>query len=129
MFKNKKVTVGVFIVIIVVGYLLYSGFKGSMVYYYNVGEIMGQKDSLLNKGIRMSGKVLEGSINYDSRSLQLDFIVSEEGAQIPVRYQGVVPDSFKEGQEVILEGKLRSTGVFEATDILTRCPSKYDVKL
>ena len=129
MLKNKKVIGGIIIVIIVIGYLLYSGFKGSMVYYYRVSEIVVQKDNLLNQGIRMGGKVLEGSIQYDSRTLHLDFIASDKEAQIPVKYQGVIPDAFKEGQEVILEGQLSSGGVFEATNILTKCPSKYGVKL
>lgn len=127
--KNKKVMAGIFIVVVVVGYLFYSGFRGSMIYYYKVGEILTQKESLINKGIRLSGKVLEGSINYDTKTLQLDFTAFEEGAQIPVRYKGVIPDTFKEGQEVVLEGRLSSAGVFEATNILIKCPSKYEVKL
>lgn len=127
--KNKKVMAGIFVVVIVVGYLFYSGFRGSMIYYYKVGEILAQKDTLMDKGIRISGKVLEGSVNYDTKTLQLDFIAFEEGAQIPVRYTGVIPDTFKEGEEVVLEGKLSSAGVFEATNILVKCPSKYEVKL
>jgi cytochrome c-type biogenesis protein CcmE len=49
----------------------------------------------------------------------------DEGATLPVVYQGVVPDSFKPGREVIIEG-IYTNGKFTASQIMPTCPSKYE---
>ena len=50
-------------------------------------------------------------------------------AELPVRYEGVVPDNFTEEREVVVEGRLAPAGVFQADTLMTRCESKYQVKV
>jgi len=61
--------------------------------------------------------------------MQLDFELAGQKNSMPVRFYGVVPKNFIAGKEVVVEGKLNDYGVFEASKILTRCKSKYKVKL
>ena len=61
--------------------------------------------------------------------MQLDFELAGETSSLPVRYLGTVPKNFASGREVVAEGKLGENKIFLADNILTRCESKYKVKL
>jgi cytochrome c-type biogenesis protein CcmE len=58
--------------------------------------------------------------------LKLSFRIKDGESSLQVDYQGVVPDSFKPGNEVIVEGKYTAEGLFRATTIMPTCPSKYE---
>ncbi len=75
--------------------------------------------------IRAGGMVLEGSIKRDPNSLRVDFIVTDYAAQVPVSYTGILPDLFAEGQGVVAAGKLNSSGLFEATEVLAKHDENY----
>lgn len=110
----------------VIGYLVYTGLRDTMVYYLTVSELIAKGPQLSNDGIRVGGKVLEGSVTWDPKDLRLNFAMGDGlGATLRVVYQGVVPDSFKQGKEVIIEG-IYNDGVFRATQIMPTCPSKYE---
>lgn len=110
----------------VIGYLVYTGLRDTMVYYLTLDELMEQGSQASNGGVRVGGKVLEGSVVWDAKDLKLRFTVGEDGGTtLPVVYQGVVPDSFKQGRDVIIEG-IYAGGVFTASQIMPTCPSKYE---
>ncbi len=75
--------------------------------------------------MRVNGQVASGSVQQEAggRTLRFDIIDGKES--LPVVYQGVVPDTFKVSNEVVIEGYLDSASVFQANTILTKCPSKY----
>ena len=73
----------------------------------------------------MNGQVVPGSVEQEAAGRILRFTVSEEGESLPVVYQGVVPDSFKVGSDVVVEGQLSSDGIFQANTLMPKCPSKY----
>jgi len=54
------------------------------------------------------------------------FTVTGKTGRIPVAYHGVIPDMFKAGVEVVVEGKMDDTGVFQANVLMTKCASKYE---
>ncbi len=85
---------------------------------------MAQASSLNGKSVRVSGQVADDSIKRDGITLR--FTLVEAQTSLPVTYQGVVPDTFKPGSDVVIEGRLNSAGIFEASTILTKCPSKYE---
>jgi cytochrome c-type biogenesis protein CcmE len=72
---------------------------------------------------RLGGLVKEGSIRRDG--LRITFEVVDAQAAVPVRYQGLVPDLFREGQGVVAEGALDASGVFNADTILARHDETY----
>jgi cytochrome c-type biogenesis protein CcmE len=125
--KRVKFVIGGTIIVALLGYLVVSGINSrTMVYYKTVSEVKANSDDLYEKGIRLSGTVVEGSLKKNSKTLDYSFTLSEEGAEIPVRYHGVLPDIFKEGNEAVVEGKIRQDHTFEATHVFTKCPSKYE---
>ncbi len=103
------------------------GFSSSATYYYEVGELLAQGSSVYGDNVRVNGQVAPGSVEQEAAGRKLRFtIVDIEGkGDLPVFYQGVVPDSFKVGAEVVVEGKLNPDGTFQADTLMPKCPSKY----
>lgn len=124
---NKKLIIGGLIILMVVGYLFWSGMKDSSVYFLTVEEFFAQIDQLEGKGTRINGDIVPGSIKWDAPSLQLTFQLSDGSNILNVRHTGVAPDTFQEGLSVVVEGKYEN-GTFNATQIMTKCPSKYEAK-
>jgi cytochrome c-type biogenesis protein CcmE len=120
---KRQFLIGGLVVVLALGYLGYRGFAGSASYYYKIDEFVAQNISTADKNVRVSGQVVPGSI--EQQGLNMKFNIAGTQETLPVVYQGAVPDSFKAGGEVIVEGKLNSEGVFVAQTLLTKCPSKY----
>jgi len=112
-----------------VGYLLFSGLSQNSVYFLNVSEALAMPVDKLAQA-RLFGTVSENDIDRDPSALGVAFYVQDKDnpqQTIRVRYKGAVPDTFKAGVEVILEGTFAAdTREFAATTLLTKCPSKYE---
>ncbi len=110
-------------------YLMFTGFSDSMVYYHTVSEALEIAQENSDKGIRVSGYVSSGTIKRDQSASRVDFLVYERDSDqtLPVVYQGIIPDTFKDDAEVVVEGTYHSKdGVFHANVLLAKCPSKYE---
>lgn len=127
MLRKKRFLIGGIIVFLAIGYLVYMGLAASATYYYTVSEILEQGDSLNSEHVRVEGQAALGSVAQEAAGRILRFtIVDGDGEKgLPVVYQGVVPDSFKPGADVVIEGHLNSSGVFQANTLMAKCPSKY----
>lgn len=117
---------------VIVGYLMVTGMKDSMLYYHTPSELLARvaaDPSYHQLGVKVGGRVIPGTVAWDPRALDLRFGVTglDEGGggRFPVHYVGPLPDTFKEGREVVVEGVLSPDGVFEATTLLTKCGSRY----
>ena len=131
MLKKKKFLIGGIIIVLAIGYLSFMGISSSATYYYEVSELMEQGSSIYGENVRVNGQVVPGSMEQESGSFILRFtIVDVEGeASLPVVYQGVVPDTFKVGNAVVVEGEIDPDGVFQAHILMPKCPSKYEPEI
>ncbi len=112
-----------------IGYLMFSGISDSMVYYYTVPEVLAKTNEVSRRGIRVSGHVEEGSIVREAGESRVSFRVIDKETEktLPVVYQGIIPDTFKDHAEVVVEGQFRPADqTFHATTLLAKCPSKYE---
>lgn len=75
--------------------------------------------------IRAGGMVLENSVKRDPNSLKVEFVVTDYKANVPVVYNGILPDLFAEGDGVVVAGMLNAQGVFEATEVLAKHDENY----
>lgn len=125
--RRRKFLIGGLIVFLAVGYLGYIGFMGAATYYYTVGELLEQGSSIYGETVRVNGQVAPGSVEQEAAGRILRFTIKDvEGEEsLPVVYQGIVPDTFKVGNEVVIEGHLNSAGIFQAHTLMPRCPSRY----
>jgi len=127
MLRNKKFLISGLLILAAVSYLAYTGFESSAIYYYTVSELAEQDESVRNTNIRVNGQVDIDSVEHNpTGNSALKFTIIEGGKSLPVIYRGIVPDTFRAGREIVIEGHLDSEGVFQADTILTKCPSKYE---
>jgi len=112
-----------------VGYLVASGVTKDSVYFLNVGEALATDASQL-KQARLFGNVAADGIESLQPGPGVSFMLLDKetpGKTMRVSYRGAVPDTFKAGVEVIVEGGMdTASGVFKATTLITKCPSKYE---
>ncbi len=128
--KNRFILGGVLLAAAVL-YLIYSAVSETSVYYLTIDEFVVQKDRLVNEGVRVAGRVQDGTVQWDAKSLHLRFALADfksPNDAVRIEYTGILPDMFGDGRDVIVEGKYGADGVFRARTILTSCPSKYEAK-
>ena len=98
---------------------------GGMVYYLTVTEFM-QLDDLGPGDSRINGSVRTGTIDRLPTGLDATFVISDGTTSLPVRYHGIIPDTFVDQAPVVVEGRLQDDGTFVAHTLLAKCPSKYE---
>ncbi len=122
--KFKPILISL-VVVSVISYLIYTGIRDTMTYFLTVSEVLAQPSENQDQTLRVGGNVSPGSVQWDPKNLRLLFTIQDEKASIAVDYEGVVPDSFKPGGEIIVEGTYTGDGKFKATTIMPKCASKY----
>jgi cytochrome c-type biogenesis protein CcmE len=126
---RTKFIVGAALVTITVGYLMAEGIKDTGVYFLMPAELaekVASDPSLYDVGIRLGGRVVEGSVDRDIASQTVAFEVTDGQETFPVVYRGIVPDTFSDNVEVVVEGRLMTDGTLRATNVLAKCGSKYE---
>ena len=99
---------------------------GGFAYYVTVDEFLTKGAPAAH--FRVNGKVRAGSIERLGNGTRVRFtVVDPDGpAALPVDFTGIIPDTFVDDADVVVEGRRREDGVFEATTLLAKCPSKYE---
>ena len=101
------------------------GQPGGFAYYLTVSEFLAAPERG-EDAFRVNGKVLQGSIQRMSSGQDVAFRMSEGGATLAVQYHGIIPDTFVDEADVVVEGHLQQDGKFVAHTLLAKCPSKYE---
>lgn len=123
---KAKFAVGAGIIVVALSCLAYAGFKQSKTYYHTISEIPTLSGSALHQRLRVGGDVKAGTIQHYSG--RIDFVLVEQGKTLPVSYVGTdpLPDTFKDGAQCLVEGKVTPDGRFVAETIQAKCASKYE---
>lgn len=124
---NRKILVAVAVFLLAGAYLAYSGARSSMAYYLTVGELLDRQETIGGADVRLSGRVAAQDLRWDQVAGTLQFVVSDGTRSLPVHYRGVVPDAFKPGADVVVEGRFDGMR-FTAVRLFAKCPSKFEAK-
>jgi len=112
-----------------VAWLILSGVKQTGLHYMSVTELAQLEAPPKAGGFRLDGKVKAGSIQYDQKAPRLTFAMTDGGESIGVVYDGLLPDAFGDGREVVVEGTYRHADkTLHASKLVTKCPSKYEAE-
>lgn len=124
--RKKLIAVGI-VVIGALSYLLITGLFSYSMHDAEVADILANPVQYEGKGVKVSGTVINGSINKAPNNLVFTMKDQDSDASIKVLYKGVVPDSFMDDATVILEGKYDSENKeFVASKLMAKCPSRYE---
>ncbi len=132
--ENGKFFVGLGGVALLVTYLIWTGITESMVYYLTPVELMARVEAdptFHQVGVKVSGRVERGSWSRAEDELLHHFTVvdlEDESVRFRVEYRDILPDTFNDTEtvDVVVEGRFREDGVFEATIVLAKCGSRYE---
>ena len=123
---RKRYFIGGGMLLAAVIYLLYLSFGSSVSYYVTVSEFFDRGAELHDINVRVAGNIADSPIEWNAKDLKLSFAITEGGDTMTVIYQGAQPSGFKVGSSILVEGKYDSNGVFRASQLILKCPSKYE---
>jgi len=148
---NSKFIIGGVLILAAVAYLIASSTQQAAEYFLTVDEINAQRDSALDRSLRLSGAVLGDTIQYDPQTLTLTFevahvpgdnadieaqgglatvlhaaVIDPTRSRIKVIYVGPMPDLLRNEAQAIMTGRLGADGIFYAEELLLKCPTKYE---
>jgi cytochrome c-type biogenesis protein CcmE len=106
----------------VAAYLVASAFRNNLVFFFSPTQVAA-KEAPVGRTFRIGGLVQEGTLKRDG--LKAEFIVTDTAASIPVVYNGILPDLFKEGRGCVAQGKISADGVFHADQVLAKHDENY----
>jgi len=113
------------VIILLLGYLAYTGVQDSKSYYVTIKELHGMGNGAYTKRLRVAGNVQAGSIKRVGTHVQ--FVLVEQDQVLPVDYTGTEapPDTFKDDSQALADGSFGHDGVFHAKQLQAKCASKY----
>jgi cytochrome c-type biogenesis protein CcmE len=124
--KAVRVLLSTFVIGGALTMLLYTTVSEGAQYYKHVDEVSSNPEAWYGKKLQLHGYVVDKSIKRRPDSLDYQFDIQNNGKVIKASYTGVVPDTFKDGSEVVLKGHLDAAGfAVEPDGVLAKCPSKY----
>ena len=125
---RTKFVIGGSVILAVIVALSLQELQKMTVFFYTPSEVLGSPTEFEDKTIRIGALVQQGSVEWNAQAIQLSFKITEEGKNyIPVYYAGVKPDLFREGQGVVVEGKMNGMR-FEASQLLVKHSEEYTVE-
>jgi len=126
---RAKFLVGAGLILSAGTYLAVTSIKETGVYYLTPSELSTRvtaDPSLRDVGIKLGARVVPGSIQRAAGGREYAFHVTDGALTIPVIYRGIAPDTFTDGVDVVVEGRIGQDGVFHATTLLAKCASRYE---
>jgi cytochrome c-type biogenesis protein CcmE len=120
--KKAALIVGVLAAVGVGVGLVLNAFNSNLVFFYTPTQIVA-KEAPQGRAFRVGGMVVAGSVAREGVTVR--FNVTDTAKIVPVRYDGVLPDLFKEGKGVVAQGQLGPDGVFVAREVLAKHDENY----
>lgn len=123
--KTAKIAISTLVLGLAFSAMLYSSLNEETQYYKHVDEVMTQPGEWYGKRLQLHGHASD--IRRKADSLDYRFEVAHNGQLVRASYTGIVPDTFKDGSEVVIKGTLGPQGfVVEPGGVMAKCPSKYE---
>ena len=124
--KRLAIIVSGVIGLTVAGLFVLNAFRSNLVFFYSPTEVLEGKVAIAaGKTIRIGGLVEQGSVKRSPDGLKVDFVVTDLNKKLPVHYEGILPDLFREGQGVVAHGRLQNGNTFTASEVLAKHDEKY----
>jgi cytochrome c-type biogenesis protein CcmE len=126
---RQKFLIGAGIIVASAAFLGITSISETGMYYLTPTELatkLAADSSLHGVGIKMGARVVPGSIKRAPGGREYAFVVTDGAREIPVQYRGIAPDTFTDGVDVVVEGRMGQDGTFRATTLLAKCASRYE---
>ncbi len=125
--KRKKRLLFVLAIVAGVGVAVFfalSAFQENLLYFFSPSQVVAG-EAPQQRAFRIGGLVTDGSLRRESDGLTVHFTVTDTAATVPIRYKGILPDLFREGQGIVAMGRLGNNGTFVADQVLAKHDENY----
>jgi cytochrome c-type biogenesis protein CcmE len=124
--RKKRLTL---IVLMIVGVAVGVSFalkalNENIMFFFSPADILAGK-APVNKEFRVGGLVVDGSVARPGEGLTVEFDLTDNDSVVKVKYTGILPDLFREGQGIIANGRLNDSGQFIASEVLAKHDENY----
>jgi len=109
--------------ITVAGFLTYRALQENLLYFFSPTQVAAGEAP--NRTFRLGGMVLAGSLKREPGTLNVSFVVTDNVHSVPVRYDRILPDLFKEGAGAVVVGRLNDSGEFVGEEVLAKHDENY----
>jgi cytochrome c-type biogenesis protein CcmE len=126
---RSKFLLGGALVLGTAGYLMASSIEETATYYLTPTELatkVASNPRFVNTGVKIGARVVSGTIVRDPSGRSVTFRMTDGAKEYPVYYEGVIPDTFTDGVDVVVDGRLLADGTFDAKVLLAKCASRYE---
>ena len=120
--KRLAIILGIVASVGVAAALVLNAFQSNLVFFYSPTQVAA-REAPTGRTFRLGGLVKDGSVKRDGVVVRFD--VTDTVQTIPVRYQGILPDLFKEGKGVVAQGQVGPDGIFVAREVLAKHDENY----
>jgi len=104
--------------------LILNAFQSNLVFFFSPSQVAA-REVPVGRSFRIGGLVRSGSLQRQADGVSVRFVVTDTAHDIPVIYTGILPDLFKEGKGVVVQGQLGPDGVFQAKEVLAKHDANY----
>ena len=127
--RSVKLAVVAVVVLAAISFLSFMTIKGASSLFLNVSELNARAAEASTKQVQVMGKVLISTVEQDKEEGLMRFQLTDGKETVPVIYRGGVTSQFyKTDSDVVVEGRLRSDGVFEASNLISRHASRFEAE-
>ena len=128
---RTKFAIGGALILSTATYLMASSIEQTAVYFLTPGELAAKvatDPTFHETGVKVGGRVVGGTIEREPGGRAVRFVIADTATatRFPVAYRGVIPDTFTDDVDVVVEGRLGRDGTFQATTLLAKCASRYE---
>ncbi len=124
--RQTKLLLGAFVIFAAIGAYVIISTNATQQYFMTLSELKAKGGVAAQESVRVGGNLAPNSTHINSKAVTAQFTITDGTNVLPVVYSGILPDTFEKSTQVIAEGKVGSDGVFHASLVLAKCPSKYD---
>jgi len=122
--RRLVVVLGILAGVSIAGALALSAFRQNVTFFFDPSQVAAGEVPA-GERFRLGGMVVKGSLQREPGSLEVHFRVTDFSHEVPVSYDQLLPDLFREGAGVVAHGRLRSDGTFVADEVLAKHDEKY----
>ena len=114
-----------------VGFLLFGSGSEAFVWSKDVTQVVRNPRAYADRELRVEGLLKQGSVRFRESPCEWRFVLQKRNVEMPVQFpQCIVPDTFRDGMgiTVTVQGRIADNGTFHASQVIPRCPSKYEMQ-
>ena len=125
MTRRQSAIIGIIVVAAAFAWLLYGNLDKNIVFFLTPKELLAKGSNAYEVSVRLGGQVRPGSVQWDPKTLDLRFVITDGTGNIAIRSKGAPPQMFHDGMGVVVEGRYERSGLFQATNLLVKHSNEY----